>query len=140
MPIGCPVFFARVPLLGLGLLGLSLRLLGLLLLAHALELLVDLLRCLDSVRRLRLSCGGGRCFGRGSWIDWWSSTWGWPFRLRRESHGCGWVRIAWLGPVVKRGCIWVWRGGTTAARGEDELRRRGQISMNENHVAAGAVQ
>jgi hypothetical protein len=61
MPIGCPVFFARMPLLRLGLLGLSLRLgllglsLLLLLLAHTLELLVDLLRRFDSVGRIRLS-------------------------------------------------------------------------------------
>ena len=89
MPIGCPVFSARMLLLRLSLLGLSLGLrlslglsLLLLLLAHALELLVDLLRRLDSVGRVRLSGAGGRCVGGCSRSDWRSSPRGWALRLR----------------------------------------------------------
>ena len=99
MPDGCPLFSVQAMIVKSKLLrrGLWLLLLLLLLLAHALQLLVDLLRGLNSVRRFRLGSirrgrsGGGRS-SAGWRVDLIGRTRGLRSRLRNLD---GWS-LSWL--------------------------------------------
>ena len=107
----------------------------LLLLAHALQLLVDLLRGFDAVGIVGLGRTGGSgslgrgCIGRdgpGLWV-----------RLRLYDLDGSLVRLR---SIVEGGCVRVGRGWAALAGSEDELRGRGSVVVDENHVTAGAVQ
>lgn len=114
----------------------------LLLVAQALELLVDLLRGLDSVGGVGL----GGCQGRGGGCGCCGiHRWGGGiilrgyWRVRRtllrtvEARAWGFRSI-----VISR--VWVGWSGATCTRGEDEFGERGVVALDEDHVASCAVE
>lgn len=112
----------------------------LLLLAHPLQLLVDLLRCLDSIGGIWLRwVGGGRSGGRG-WVDRRNVGGRLGLRWRRlRLQSLDWSFL-WLGSVVGSRCVWIWRRWATLTRREDKLGGFCAVALHEDHVAAGAVQ
>lgn len=110
------------------------------LLAHALELLVDLLRGLDSVRGVRLGAIG-RCGPVGwSWSGCRSDGWNVGGRCGLGLIGLGGRSFLGLWPVIEGRGVWIWRRWSALTRGEDELGRCVAVAMHDEHVAAGAVE
>jgi hypothetical protein len=111
----------------------------LLLLAHALQLFVDLLRSFDSVgvvwlgRIGRGGCSVGRlCIGRrddGIALG---------FRAPPRLHAFG--AFFGFGSVVEGGRVWIGGSRATLTRSENEFRWRVAVMMDEDHVAAGTVE
>jgi hypothetical protein len=121
-----------------------LRLLGLLrllLLAHALQLLVNLLWGFDSVGRLGLRCVGGGGRGGGCRIHGWGD---WVvLRRRRSLRGLiglrGEISLR-FGSVVEGGGVGIGWSGPSVTRSEDELGEGGVVALDEDHVGGGAVE
>jgi len=53
---------------------------------------------------------------------------------------CGLRGILRFTPLSEGRCVWVWRRWATLARSEDELGQRIVVPLDEDHVAAGAVE
>jgi len=131
MPIGCPFFFVEIRLL---------RRCGLLLLlAHALQLFVDLLRGFDSVGVVWLGGVGRGCSGRPAWIDGRDDGIALERCGRRRLHGLAGSLVG-LRSIVEGGRVWIGRSGATLAGSEDQFRGRASVMVDEDHVAACAVQ
>lgn len=107
-----------------------------LLLAHAHQLVVDLLRCLDAIGRLRIGTVCGRLRG-GGW-DGRGRCCGAGFRLFLRFGTLG--SFFGVASFVEDTGVGVGRRSPSLTWGEDELRGRGAFAMDQEHIAAGAVE
>jgi hypothetical protein len=89
----------------------------LLLLAHALQLFVDLLRGFDSVGVVRLGRG---CSVRRARIGWRNDGISLERRVRRRLHGLG-GSVLGFRSVVEGGRVWIGRSRATLAWSENKL-------------------
>lgn len=127
--------------MGLGLRLLLGLLLLLLLLAHALQLLVDLLRGFDSVGRLGLRGAGGSGWCCSGWVHGWGD--GIDLRGWRGFRGrvglCGEISLL-FGSVVEGGGAGIRWSGAAITRREDEFGEGGVVALDEDDVGGGAVE
>ena len=121
--------------------GLWLRLgLRLLLLAHALQLLVDLLRCFDSIGGFGLGGVGRRGSGGGASARRRVDLVGRPRGLGYGLRDLDGRSLSRLRSVVEDRRAGTGGRGSALTWGKDEFCGRVAVAMHENHVAAGAVE